>query len=222
MYLPHPRTAWEKNLGRENLLPRPNLNMVESTDNKKKDVKKDQVKDKKQGKKNKPSDNEGNTNQGANQSFCEDQKCSKNIICEKDSEHERLDDDDEEGWRVQRNKKKTSHRLTVFNLSEEQEYHKNVQEKSKLSDSNSKQKKTHDNNNIDSHEVEDTHKSETKRRKRGDKKKKNSQEQNDIPDIDSSINNTFNETKVHDGNNIVHEENTHLSNDDLPGYVVNF
>eukprot|EP00102_Acyrthosiphon_pisum_P016859 XP_008187976.1 PREDICTED: uncharacterized protein LOC100166845 isoform X2 [Acyrthosiphon pisum] len=188
-------------------------NMVESTDNKKKDVKKDQVKDKKQGKKNKPSDNEGNTNQGANQSFCEDQKGSKNIICKKDSEHERLDDDDEEGWCVQRNKKKTSHQ----SLSEEQEYHKNVQEKSKLSDSNSKQKKTHDNNNIDSHEVEDTHKSETKRRKRRDKKK-NSQEHNDIPDIDSSINDTFNETKVHDGNNIVHEENTlHLSNDDLAG-----
>ncbi|XP_029344301.1 uncharacterized protein LOC100166845 isoform X5 [Acyrthosiphon pisum] len=189
-------------------------NMVESTDNKKKDVKKDQVKDKKQGKKNKPSDNEGNTNQGANQSFCEDQKGSKNIICKKDSEHERLDDDDEEGWCVQRNKKKTSHQ----SLSEEQEYHKNVQEKSKLSDSNSKQKKTHDNNNIDSHEVEDTHKSETKRRKRRRDKKKNSQEHNDIPDIDSSINDTFNETKVHDGNNIVHEENTlHLSNDDLAG-----
>jgi len=52
-------------------------------------------------------------------------------------------------------------------LSGEQKYHKNVQDKSKLSDLDSKQKKTHDNNNIEeSHVDKDKLKSVTKRRKR--------------------------------------------------------
>ncbi|XP_060862340.1 uncharacterized protein LOC132939272 isoform X2 [Metopolophium dirhodum] len=187
-------------------------NIVKPTDNKKKDVKKNQVKDKKQGKKDRPSDDEDNTNQGGDQSFCEDQKDSKKIICEKDLKS--LNNDDEEGWCVQRNnKKKTSHQ----SLSEEQKCHKNVPEKSKLSDS--KQNKTHDNNNIDSHE--DKQKSVTKMRKRRKDKKKISQEQNDISDMDLTIDDKFNQTKVHDGNNInVHEENTlHLSNDDSAGWM---
>jgi len=59
--------------------------------------------------------------------------------------------------------------------------------------------------------------------RRKDKKKKNSQEHNDISDINSPIDDTFNQTKVHDGNNLnAQEENTlHLSNHDLVRYVVN-
>lgn len=66
-------------------------------------------------------------------------------------------------WSIQScNKKKTSNR----GLSEEQKYHKNGQEQSKLTDSYTKQKKTPDNNNIDTREDDDTSKPVNKRRKR--------------------------------------------------------
>ncbi|XP_022180610.1 uncharacterized protein LOC111040854 isoform X2 [Myzus persicae] len=135
----------------------------ESTNNKKKDVKQNKVKDKKSGKKEKHSDNEDNISQGSNQSFCEDQKGSNNIICKKDSDkyelkqneahkidcHEDLkckpsDDDEKKEWHVKtKHKNKTSHQ----SLSEEQNNHTNIQKQSKLYDTNSIQE-----NNIDSHE----------------------------------------------------------------------
>ncbi|KAL4122999.1 hypothetical protein QTP88_015232 [Uroleucon formosanum] len=170
------------------------MNIVESAGNKNKDVKK------KQGKKYKPSDDEDNTNQGSNQYFCEDQKDSENIICEKDSELKSLDDDKGE-WRFQKKNKKKSHNRS---LSKEKKY-TNVQEKGKLYESNSKQKKTHEN--------EDTHKSKTKRGNRQmNEKKKNGQEQNNISDMNLSINDKFNQIKVHDEYNInLHKKDTQHS-----------
>ncbi|CAI6373290.1 unnamed protein product [Macrosiphum euphorbiae] len=119
-------------------------NIVESTDNKKKDVMKNQVKDKKQGKKDKPSDDEDNINQGGNQSFCEDQKDSKNIISEKDLEPKSLDYDNEEG---QRNKNKNEnsqikvHGKNNINLHEDP-LHSSVNEDSKVRRDDKKNKKT--------------------------------------------------------------------------------
>lgn len=58
-----------------------------------------------------------------------------------------------------------------------------------------------------------------------DKKKKNSQEQNDISDMNLSIDDKFNQITVHDGYNInLHNKDTQhsLVNNDSEGYVFNY